>query len=74
MTESNWLSSVGPFLIGMIFSAGGLTILLRITRRDVNGLGRKYWRSIAYQVRVLADEEPISKARLLHLADLIDPK
>jgi hypothetical protein len=74
MTNSDWLASIVPFIVGAIFSAGGLFVILRITQRDVNGLGRKFGRLTAFQLRALAEEEPISKAKLLHLADLIDPK
>lgn len=72
MTE--WIASIGPFLIVAIFSAGGVVMILRFTQRDVNGLGRKFGRSIAFQLRALAEEEPISKRKLMHLADLIDPR
>lgn len=72
MTE--WIASIGPFLIVAIFSAGGVVMLLRFTQKDVNGLGRQYRRSLAFQLRALAEEEPINKAKLMHLADLIDPK
>jgi hypothetical protein len=68
------LPDLFPFLAGVIFSAGGLVVILRVTRRDVNGLGRKFWRSVAYQLRCLAEEEPISKRKLMNLADLIEPK
>lgn len=71
---TGWLVELVPLIVAVIFGAGGAVLLLRITRRDVNGLGRKYWRSIAFQLRSLAEEEPISRAKLMHLADLIDPK
>lgn len=70
----NYFAELGPFLGGVIFAAGGAWLLLRMTRRDVNGLGRKFGKSVACQLRCAAEEEPISKAKLLHLADLIDPK
>jgi len=47
---------------------------LNKTAGDVNGLGRKYGRSIAFQLRALAEDEPINKRKLMHLADLIDPR
>jgi hypothetical protein len=45
-------------------------------RKDVNGLGRKYWRSIAFQLRSIAEEvtQPDVKAKLMNLAELIEPK
>jgi hypothetical protein len=67
-------SAIFPFLVGVVFSAGGAWLLLRLTRRDVNGLGRKFWKHVACDLRLAAEEEPIRKAKLLHLADLIDPK
>lgn len=65
---------------GGIFGAGvaWATMRARInkTAGDVNGLGRKYGRSIAFQLRALAEEvtDSILKAKLMHLADLIDPR
>jgi hypothetical protein len=63
---------------GGIFGAGVAWATMRQrlnkTAADVNGLGRKYGRSIAFQLRTLAEDEPINKAKLMHLADLIEPK
>jgi hypothetical protein len=63
---------------GGIFGAGVAWATMRQrlnkTAADVNGLGRKYGRSIAFQLRALAEDEPINKRKLMHLADLIDPR
>lgn len=60
--------------LGMVFGAGVGWALLKKTSRDVNGLGRKFWASVACQLRCLAEElEEPHKAKLLHIADLIDP-
>lgn len=63
---------------GGIFGAGvaWTTIRMRLNKTviDVNGVGRSLRRSIACQLRCVAEEEPISKAKVLHIADLIDPK
>jgi hypothetical protein len=63
---------------GGIFGAGVAWATMRArvnkTAGDVNGLGRKFGRSIAFQLRALAEDEPISKRKLMHLADLIDPR
>jgi hypothetical protein len=62
---------------GGIFGAGVAWATMRArvnkTAGDMNGLGRKFGRSIAFQLRALAEDDPISKAKLMHLADLIDP-
>jgi len=64
--------------VGGLLGAGAAWATMRFriskTAGDVNGLGRKFGRLTAFQLRALAEEEPISKAKLLHLADLIDPK
>jgi len=63
---------------GALTGAGGAWAVMRFrinkTAGDVNGLGRKYGRSIAFQLRALAEDEPINKRKLMHLADLIDPR
>ena len=65
-----------PWVVGIIFGAGGLAVIQRSTSRDVNGLGRQYRRSLAAQVRILAAEisDAVLKEKFMHLADLIDPK
>jgi hypothetical protein len=64
--------------VGGIFGAGGAFFIMRYrvnkNASDINGLGRKFWKSIAAQLRILAEDEPISKAKLLHLADFLEPK
>jgi hypothetical protein len=64
--------------LGAVFGAGGALATQRIkiakAQADVNGLGRKYWKSVACDLRCVAEETPISKGKLMHLADLIDPK
>lgn len=69
-----WSAGFAFSVAGVIFGAGGAWMVLRITRRDVNGLGRKHWRHIACDLRCAAEEDPPKKAKLLHIADLIDPK
>jgi hypothetical protein len=61
---------------GVIFGAGGMAMVLRFTRRDVNGLGRKFWASVACQVRCVAEEvnSAPAKAKLLYIANLIEGK
>jgi hypothetical protein len=62
------------FIVGAVCGAVGLVALLKALQRDVNGLGRKILRTVACELRCVAEEDPISKAKLLHLADLIDPR
>ena len=74
---SETLSLLGA-AAGAIAGASGAWAVMRFrinkTAGDVNGLGRKYGRSIAFQLRALAEDEPINKRKLMHLADLIDPR
>jgi len=67
-----------PAAIAGLIGAGAAWATMRYrinkTAADVNGLGRKNARTLAFQLRVLAEEDPISKAKLMHLADLIEPK
>jgi hypothetical protein len=68
----------------LIAAAGALTgasgawavMRYRINKNaaDMNGLGRKFGKLIAFQLRALAEDDPISKAKLLHLADFLEPK
>ena len=63
---------------GALTGASGAWAIMRYrvnkNASDINGLGRKFWKSIAAQLRILAEDEPISKAKLLHLADFLEPK
>lgn len=65
------------FLLGA-FGIGGAYVLirerLRQLKQDVNGVGRNLRKSVACELRCAAEETPINKGKLLHLADLIDPK
>lgn len=70
----NWIYSLAMFAAGVIFSAGILVAGFRITRRDVNGLGKNLRKTWACELRCAAEEDPIKKAKLLHIADLMDPK
>lgn len=81
---ADWLSAIAAaagllagLLVG-VFTAGRLAQrtqeLGAENKRDVNGLGRKFAGMIAYQLRAAAEEAPINKQKLLHLANLIDPK
>lgn len=69
-----WIAELIPFALGVVFGAGGLVVLLNALRRDVNGLGKKQNRHVACDLRCAAEEEPISKAKLLHIADVLDPR
>lgn len=77
LATSDTLALLGA-AAGALIGASGAWAVMRFrinkTAGDVNGLGRKFWRSIAFQLRALAEEEPISKRKLMHLADLIDPR
>ena len=65
-------------LAGAAFAAGGAIWQLRRNARDVNGLGRKFWRHVAFDLRAIAEEveseKGIAKAKLMHLANLIEGK
>jgi hypothetical protein len=60
-------------LIGYGISWGVSKEQARKSQSDLNGLGKKFGRLISYQLRCLAEEEPISKIKLLYIADMIEP-
>lgn len=73
---TGWLVELVPLVAAVIFGAGGAILLLRITRRDVNGLGRNLRRTWACMLRLVAleIEDSVVRSKVLHIADLIDPK
>jgi hypothetical protein len=77
VTSGEWLTLAGA-AAGALAGASGVWAVMRFrinkNAADLNGMGRKFGRSIAYQLRALAEDEPISKSKLMHLADLIDPR
>lgn len=59
-----------------IFTAGRQAQRVQKAEQDVNGLGRKNSRIYAFEIRAIAAEveDGKIKAKLLALADLIEPK
>lgn len=69
-----WPVELIPFAAGAVFGAGAFVALLKALERNVNGLGKKQARQNACDLRCAAEEEPINRRKILHIADLIDPR
>jgi hypothetical protein len=65
-------------LVALSFLAGRRDRDVAKLQGDTNGLGRKFGRLVAFELRCIAEEieteKGIAKAKLMHLADVLEPK
>lgn len=72
---SQWIITIAIALCSAAFAAGGASWQIRRQARDLNGLGRKYYRLVAMLVRWADHEDKeIRTVRLRALADILEGK